>query len=391
MPSERRFPLMKIVVSLDSFKGSLSSLEAGAAVRSGILSVFPDDHVLVFPLADGGEGTVDALTSGLGGTCISVTVIGPLGTKIHSRFGWLEETRTAIIEMADAAGLALVPESQRNPLQTTSYGVGELIAAAYAHGARHFLIGIGGSATNDCGLGMLAALGVKFVGVPDVPLGRDLACVRSIDVRALTKYQDCRFDIACDVKNPLCGETGCSQIFAPQKGAAPEVCAQMDRSISAFAHLTEEAIPGAATDMDLPGAGAAGGLGFAFHTYLHGTLTAGAPLVLRYTGIERELVDTDVLITGEGCLDAQTAMGKAPAVLAARAKELNPRCLTLALAGTCTKGADALNEQCIDAYFPILSAPMARTNAMAPAETKKNLSRTSAQLLRLIHGVTQAP
>lgn len=135
---------MKIVVSLDSFKGSLSSLEAGAAVRSGILSVFPDDHVLVFPLADGGEGTVDALTSGLGGTCISVTVIGPLGTKIHSRFGWLEETRTAIIEMADAAGLALVPESQRNPLQTTSYGVGELIAAAYAHGARHFLIGIGG-------------------------------------------------------------------------------------------------------------------------------------------------------------------------------------------------------------------------------------------------------
>lgn len=221
MPSERRFPLMKIVVSLDSFKGSLSSLEAGAAVRSGILSVFPDDHVLVFPLADGGEGTVDALTSGLGGTCISVTVIGPLGTKIHSRFGWLEETRTAIIEMADAAGLVLVPESQRNPLQTTSYGVGELIAAAYAHGARHFLIGIGGSATNDCGLGMLAALGVKFAGVPDVPLGRDLACVRSIDARALTKYQDCRFDIACDVKNPLCGETGCSQIFAPQKGSIP--------------------------------------------------------------------------------------------------------------------------------------------------------------------------
>jgi len=376
---------MKVVVSMDSFKGSVSSLEAGDAVRRGILSAFPADKVRVFPLADGGEGTVDALTAGSLGSSVPVTVTGPLGTPIPSRYGWLADKGTAVIEMADAAGLTLVPEAQRNPLDTTTYGLGELIAAAYGHGARHFLIGIGGSATNDCGLGMLAALGVCFGGISGVPFGRDLARVRSIDAHALARYADCTFDIACDVKNPLCGETGCSHIFSPQKGASPAVCEQMDQDIAAFAHLAGKAMPEAEDAMRLPGAGAAGGLGFAFHTFLHGSLTPGAPLVLRYTGIEADLPDADVLITGEGCLDAQTAMGKAPAVLAARAKQKNPACLTIALGGACQRGADAVNAHGIDAYFPILPGPMREAEAMGAAMTKENLARTSAQILRLLH------
>ena len=382
------------VIAMDSFKGSVSSIEAGRIVAAAIRDVFPDSETQIFPLADGGEGTVDALVDGLSGKIVRLDVTGPLGEKIPSRFGLLPAQKTAVIEMADAAGLPSVPAEKRNPLHTTTYGLGELILAAVERGCRDFIIGIGGSATNDAGLGMLTALGVRFLhadGTPAGIYGKDLAGIAAIDLSQFASVlKDCHFSIACDVTHPLTGPNGCSAVYGPQKGATPDIVEKMDKDIAAFAALAEKAL-GKTDAADLPGAGAAGGLGFAFSTFLDAELKPGIDLVLGLLNIDDALQTADVLITGEGCLDAQTAIGKAPAVLAARAKELNPRCLTLALAGTCTKGADALNEQCIDAYFPILSAPMARTNAMAPAETKKNLSRTSAQLLRLIHGVTQAP
>lgn len=337
---------MNIVIAIDSFKGSISSIEAGNTVREAILAHYPQEQVQVFPLADGGEGTVDDLTQGLGGSIVPVKVTGPLGTPVESRYGYIPDLGTAVIEMADASGLTLVPVEKRNPLYTTTYGLGELILAAIDKGCRHFIIGIGGSATNDAGLGMLTALGYKFYqkngSLCDI-YGKNLQDVTRIDTASCHPLlKECQFEIACDVTNPLCGPQGCSTIYGPQKGATPEIIQRMDKDIATFADLAEKAtgIKGS----ELPGAGAAGGLGFAFHTFLQGTLTPGIELVLKSIKIQQTLTTADILITGEGRMDGQTAMGKAPVGIAQLAKKANPQCRTIGLCGCATPDAEAVNK-----------------------------------------------
>lgn len=357
---------MKIVVAIDSFKGSLTSLEAGRAAEVGIKSAAPNADVKVYPLADGGEGTCKTLTEGLGGVLKTFEVTGALGNKITAEFGEIGEL--AVIEMAAAAGLNLVPENLRNPLNTTTYGVGEMILRALDDGCKNFIVGIGGSATNDCGLGMLTALGFNFgTGI----FGRDLAGVKKI---ALTdKFRGCSFKIACDVKNPLTGENGCSAVYGPQKGATPGIVAQMDSWIKNFAELAGE-------KNSVAGDGAAGGLGFAFRVFLGGKLIPGVELILNALKISDDLRDADVLITGEGSVDSQTLQGKAPAGVAKLAKTLNPKIKTVALGGGVKIGGGGD----FDATFSILRAPMTLSEAMEKSTAEKNISETVAQIVNLI-------
>lgn len=378
---------MRIVIAMDSFKGSISSIEAGNVLKKAILDKYPDDIVRVFPLADGGEGTVDALAQGLHGSIVPVVVTGPLGTPIKSRFGYLPQTKTAVIEMADASGLPLVPRDRRNPLRTTTYGLGELIRAALDKGCRHFIMGLGGSATNDCGLGMLTALGFRFLterGEEAGIMGGDLASVAGIDMSgADARLSECRFDIACDVRNPLVGPQGCSAVFGPQKGATPVIVKRMDSDIDRFAKLAEEIMGREGRAM--PGAGAAGGLGFAFRVFLGGVLTPGSSLILEAIGIKDALKVANVLITGEGRMDAQSAMGKAPVAVAQLAKSCQKDCLTIALCGAAARDAENVNQHGIDAYFPILHAPMPVEEAMERTVTEVNLRQTAQQIFSLLH------
>ena len=368
---------MKIIVAIDSLKGSLTSLEAGEAAEAGILSTSPKSEVKVYPLADGGEGTCRAIIAGLGGELKSAEVTSPLGGKISAEFGEVLDKKLAVIEMATAGGLTLVPENLRNPLNTTTYGVGELIKIAIGDGCRDFIIGIGGSATNDCGLGMLTALGFNFgAGI----FGRDLEKISAIDdSNALPELKDCRFRIACDVTNPLTGEFGCSAIYAPQKGATPEIVQLMDGWIKNFGDLSAEFLK--LEKKSVAGDGAAGGLGFAFRSYLQGELLPGVNLVLDALNIAADLQSADVLITGEGRLDFQTAQGKAPSGVAKLAKKLNPKILTIGLGGSV---ADISDDAGIDAAFAILREPMTLSDAMKKNIASENISETTKQIIRLL-------
>lgn len=378
--------MQNIVIAIDSFKGSLSSIQAGNIVFNATKKIFPQSNIKIFPLADGGEGTVDALTEGLHGKIISSYVTGPLGDKIQSRYGYLPQDNIAIIEMADAAGLTLVPENKRNPLFTTTYGLGELILNAIHNGCRKFIIGIGGSATNDCGLGMLSALGIKFfnknhqaVGI----LGKDLQDIAFIDTSTLNPFiKECSFSIACDVTNPLYGKNGCSHIYAPQKGATPDIVNQMDNTIKNFADLIERQL--GLTGANLAGAGAAGGLGFAFHTFLKAQLIPGIELILNTLHLQNFLRNADLLITGEGKIDLQTSMGKAPVGIAKLAKQLNPQIKVIAICGCATNSASSVNSQGIDAYFPIIQAPISLQKAMQTDIASNNLNQTITQVLNLL-------
>ncbi|MBD5452518.1 MAG: glycerate kinase, partial [Lachnospiraceae bacterium] len=260
---------MKVVVAIDSLKGSLSSLEAGEVIKESISKAIPDSEVCIRPLADGGEGTVEALTLGMGGKLESIDVTGPLGEPVKCVYGIIEDTQTAIIEMSGAAGITLVSDQDRNPLNTTTYGVGEVIKNAISKGCRHFIIGIGGSATNDGGIGMLQALGYGMLDKDgkQVPFGaKGLKELETItDDSVLPELKECTFKIACDVTNILCGEQGCSAVFGPQKGATPTMITQMDEWLGNYAKLTSEKYPHA--NAKQAGTGAAGGLGFAFLSY----------------------------------------------------------------------------------------------------------------------------
>ena len=368
---------LRVVVAIDSLKGSLTSLEAGAAARDGILSASPKSEVKIFPLADGGEGTCRAIIAGLGGELKSVEVTDPLGGKVLAEFGEVLDKKLAVIEMANAAGLPLVPEDKRNPLNTTTYGVGELIKIAIADGCRDFIIGIGGSATNDCGLGMLTALGYKFnSGI----FGGDLEKISAIeDTNVLSELKDCKFRIACDVTNPLTGENGCSAIYGPQKGATPEIVQTMDGWIKNFGELSAKFLK--LEKKSVPGDGAAGGLGFAFRAYLRGSLLPGVDLVLDALDIAEELKSADVVITGEGRLDSQTAQGKAPSGVAKLAKKLNPKILTVGIGGSV---ADISDDAGLDAAFAILREPMTLADAMKKETASKNISETVKQIIRLV-------
>ena len=375
---------MKVVIAIDSFKGSISSPDAGAAIREGIHRVFPDAEVFVHPLADGGEGTVEALALGMHGRIRTVTVTGPLGTPVEAVYGILDDSKTAIIEMSAAAGITLVDEPNRNPLYTTTYGVGELIRDAIINGCRNFIVGIGGSATNDGGIGMLKALGVRFLDENDVDAGEGgqaLAKVSRIDISGLNPLlREAHIQVACDVNNPLCGEIGSTYVYGPQKGVTENQKKQLDEDMAHFAQITSQAL---GTDYcNTPGAGAAGGLGFAFLSYLGATLTPGIELILNAIGLEQELSDANVVVTGEGRLDFQTAMGKAPVGVAKLAKKHHAK--VIAFAGSVTKEAAACNKEGIDAFFPILRNVCTLAEAMDPATAKNNMTATAEQVFRLL-------
>lgn len=375
---------MKVVVAIDSFKGSLSSFEAGNAIARGIKRVDDMADICIRPLADGGEGTVEALVEGMNGTFQEVTVTGPLGKKVKCRYGMLEEQKTAIIEMSSAAGITLINPEERNPLLTTTYGVGEMIRDAIQKGLRRFVVGIGGSATNDCGIGMLQALGYEFLDAEgkQVSFGakgiRDVVSIHEENV--IPELKECTFQIACDVTNPLCGEQGCSAVYGPQKGATKEMIRDMDQWLSQFASLAQKTY--AKADPDVPGTGAAGGMGFAFLTFTNAVLESGIQIVLRETELEEYIKDADIVITGEGRLDGQTAMGKAPIGVAKLAKKHNK--MVLAFAGCVTKEAVQCNHEGIDAFFPIMRRSTTLEEAMNYENACNNMMDCVEQVFRLI-------
>jgi len=375
---------MKIITAIDSFKGSLNSVEAGEAIKSGILSVYPDAHVQIVPIADGGEGTVNALVTGMNGQEETLTITGPLNDSVNATYGILPESQTAIIEIAQASGLVLVPKAKRNPMHTTTYGVGELIKAAIQKGCRHFIIGLGGSATNDAGIGMLQALGFEFYNGANLPVGiggHALNEIKSIKTtHALSELSECTFSIACDVVNPLYGRNGAAYIYGPQKGATPEIVSELDQGLINFSEIVKKE-----RNLDVaqtPGAGAAGGLGYAFLSFLNAKLESGIDIIIRETKFKQHVKDADFVITGEGCLDHQTAMGKAPIGITKIAKQTNAK--VIALAGNVSDDAVACNEAGIDAYFSIQPAPTTLKNAMKKEVAAKNIKNTTRQIFHLI-------
>ena len=393
----------KIVVAMDSFKGSLTSLEAGNAVRDGILEKYPDVDVQIFPVADGGEGTVEALSFGKEHVQTrTISVTGPIGTKISAEYTIYEQAgeKTAVLEMAQAAGLPLVPEERRNPMHTTTYGVGEMIRDAIACGCRRFILGIGGSATNDAGIGMLKALGYHFLDATGREVGygaEGLAQVRSITTEdVLPELALCTFQIACDVTNPLVGAQGCSAVFAPQKGADAKMVQAMDVAMNRYADIVEDMyrkdpalMENQLTGYDeagknvektnrqsqvknrmTPGAGAAGGLGYACLMFLHAVLKPGIDIVLEEIQIEQAIKTADAVITGEGRFDAQTLMGKTPIGVARIAKAYEVP--VYAFAGCF--GADV--QTCIDSG--VFAGCYAASNANTEEEKRLAMEKTQA-------------
>ncbi len=379
---------MRVVTLIDSFKGSISSIEAGEAAARGVRAVYTDAHVDVLPLADGGEGTVDALVTGCRGEFVFAEVTGPLGERVNAPYGILFGD-TAVIEMSAAAGITLVPPEQRDPMRTTTYGVGELIADALSRGVRRFIIGIGGSATNDGGAGMLQALGFDLSDETGAPIEKGAQGLKKLHTvcakRANPLLSECEFRIACDVKNPLCGALGCSAVYGPQKGATPDNIPQMDAWLARFAVRSKAVNPLA--DPTLPGAGAAGGLGFAFAAFLGGKLQSGISLVLDAIHAEDYIKNADIVLTGEGRLDGQSAMGKAPVGVATLAKKHGKP--VIAFAGCVTEEADACNEAGIDAFFPILRGVVTLDEAMDTQNAKHNLAKTAEQAFRLVRAFQQ--
>ena len=372
---------MKVVVAVDSFKGSMTSMEAARAVRDGILAADPKTYIVIKPLADGGEGTTDALIEGMHGEKVKITVTGPYGEKIDSYYGHLPEKKTAVIEMAAAAGITL--SDKREPMQATTYGVGEMISDAIDCGCRDIIMGIGGSATTDGGIGMMKALGIQFLDENGNDVGEGaqaLFRVRKIQTEGVHPLlSKVRFQIACDVTNPLCGPQGAVYVFGPQKGVTEEIKAMLDEAMNRYAAVVESTL--GIRCRDIPGAGAAGGLGFACLAFLNAVLTPGIDLVLNAVDLESELLDADIVVTGEGRLDEQTAMGKAPVGVAKRAKKYGAK--VIAFAGSVTEGAGACNKEGIDAFFPIVRGVTTLDEAMSRETAMANMRAASEQVFRL--------
>ena len=377
---------MKVVVAIDSLKGSLSSIEAGMAIKEGILKAC-EAEVIVKPLADGGEGTVDALLFGMGGAKIQTEVTGPLGEKITASYGILDDKKTAVVEIAEAAGIKLVPKHRLNPLYTTTYGVGEMIKDAILRGCRNFIVGIGGSATNDGGIGMLTALGIEFFdekGNAVKPIGNDLLKITGLSTKnALKELSECTFRIACDVNNPLYGPMGAAYVFGPQKGATPETVEILDKGLRNYSDAVKKAT--GKDTANYQGTGAAGGLGYAFLTFLNARLESGINIILDEIKLEEDIKDADFVITGEGKLDFQTAMGKAPIGVARLAKKYGKK--VIAFGGGVTEDAYKCNEEGIDALFSILQLPITLEEAMEEKTARKNLIASSYQVFRLIRAL----
>lgn len=374
--------VMRIVVAPDSFKGSLSAVAVAKAIEEGVLAVFPAAEVKKVPIADGGEGTVEALVLATGGRVVEENVTGPLGDKVTACWGLLGDGETAVIEMAAASGLTLVPKDKRDPRITTTYGTGELVKAALDRGIRKLIIGIGGSATNDGGTGLARALGVRFLDAAGNELpagGAALASLARIDLAGLDpRLKDTKIMVACDVDNPLCGPRGASAVYGPQKGATPDMVAELDAALAKYAEVAR-----AATGRDVathPGAGAAGGLGVGLMYFTGATLRPGVEIVLEATGFAALVREADLVITGEGNTDFQTAHGKAPVGVAKVAKLFGVP--TVCLSGGLGKGADDVLAQGIDGLMSIVPHPMALEECMASAAGL--ISAAAARLCRLV-------
>lgn len=384
---------MNVVFAIDSMKGCLSSLDCGKAAAEGLKRAIPDAEYQIRPLADGGEGTVAAVTMGCGGVFEDIEVTGPLGKKIYARYGIItdeSEKKTAVIEIAAAAGLTLISDIDRDPFKTTTYGVGEMIKDALDKGCRNFIIGLGGSATNDAGIGMLQALGANFydekgrllTGDNGYLTGGDLEFISSVTPENFdSRIQECTFRIACDVKNPLCGPNGASYIFGPQKGLFDSEIAIADKWMENFARISKEALHND-VDPDNEGCGAAGGLGFSFKYYLGGELESGNRIVIEETNLKKYIENADLVVTGEGLLDNQTKMGKAPMGIAHIAKVFSKPVIALVGAVSASFDGDTLPD--VDAYFPVLRRAISEIDAMDPATAKINIAATSEQVFRLV-------
>ncbi len=377
--------MKKVVVAIDSFKGSLTTFQAGEAIAEAVKEVCKNAKTIISPIADGGEGTVEAIISATNGELVRTVALGPLGKEIEASYGFISHTKTAVIEMSAAAGITLISENERNPMNTTTFGVGEMISDAISRGCRNFIIGIGGSATNDGGVGMLQALGFEFLDKEgnQVSAGakglKDIVTIKTDN--QVKELKECSFCVACDVKNVLCGEDGCSAVYGPQKGATPEMIRDMDLWLKNLAQLTKNVIP--SSDANIPGTGAAGGMGFALITFLNATLESGIELVMRETGLENHIMDADLVITGEGRLDGQSYMGKAPIGVAKLAKKHNKP--VIAFSGCVTDDAILCNEHGIDAFFPIVRKPCTLEEAMDVNNAYKNLKDTAYQVFRLMN------
>ncbi|WP_432723057.1 glycerate kinase [Jeongeupia wiesaeckerbachi] len=375
---------MKIVIAPDSYKESLSALDVAINIEAGMREVWPDADYVKLPVADGGEGTVDAMVAATGGKLIDVSVTGPLGDCVGAFYGLSGDGQTAIIEMAAASGLALVPSSLRNPLQTTTYGTGELIRAALDAGARRFIIGIGGSATNDGGAGMVQALGARLLDRDGRELGfggGQLARLALIDISGLDpRLKDCRIDVACDVNNPLTGPKGASQVFGPQKGATPEIVAQLDANLAHYASIIGHDL-GIHVDT-VPGAGAAGGMGAAMLAFFKATLRPGIEIVMEAVGLDAIVADADLVITGEGRIDSQTIHGKTPIGVARVAKRHGKP--VIGIAGCLTPDVGVVHAHGIDAVFSVLYHACDVEEALAKAaDNVKLASRNVAAALQI--------
>lgn len=375
---------MKIIIAPDSFKESLTALEAARAIQAGFSQVFPDAHYLLVPMADGGEGTVTAMVDATKGRFIDCHVTGPLGQSVQARYGLLGQRDIAVIEMAEASGLHHVAANQRNPTLTTSYGTGELILDAIKRGVRHIILGLGGSATNDGGAGMLQALGAKLLDIDGQALpagGLALQQLAQLDLSALhPALAHCRIDVACDVDNPLCGIRGASQVFGPQKGATPAMIPQLDKALGQLASVVAAQFPDRAHMQLLPGAGAAGGMGYALVSLLGAQLLPGVELVINAVNLRAAVNGADLVITGEGRIDGQTVYGKTPMGVLNVAKQNAVPCI--ALAGSLGQDADAIVQQGMQAVIPIMPAPMPLTQALVQA--RENLTRTAASCAALL-------
>lgn len=380
--------MKKIILAFDSFKGSVSSIDLGESTQKAILERYPTCQVLSLPIADGGEGTTEVLSASLNATKVTCKVHDPLMNLIEVSYGITQDGTTAILEMASASGLPLVDEKQRNPLYTTTYGVGEMILDALQRGCRKFLMGIGGSATNDAGIGMLNALGAQFLdkdGAKLKPIGASLSKINEIDLSNLhPSLHETSFTIACDVSNPFYGEQGAAYIYAPQKGANPSEVALLDEGLKHYANIIMQH-----TQMDISsiaGAGAAGGMGGGVLPFLNVKLESGIDTILNAVDFENKIKDADIIFTGEGKLDKQTAMGKALGGVLKIASKHNVPVVAI---GGCVEATDELNKMGFAAALSIQPSPVSLSESMNAAFAKENVARVVLQVINLINNLNK--
>jgi glycerate kinase len=375
---------MKVVVAIDSFKGSLGSYELGVIIEKGVKNIYKNAEVIKVPIADGGEGTVEALVEGIGGQFIDIEVNDPLMRPINARYGTIHNNKTAVIEMAAASGLPLLKVEERNLRKATTYGTGELIKDAIQKGCREFIIGIGGSATNDGGLGMMQALGYRFLDKYGDELGYGgeiMGKVADIDATgALEELNNCKFLIACDVDNPFHGPKGAAHVYGRQKGADDETVEYMDSSLKKLAMTIKEKLN---KDIaNIPGAGAAGGLGGAFVAFLGGELKPGIEIILEEVKLADHIIGADFVITGEGRIDFQSIMGKAPMGVARMSKEKGVP--VIAIAGCVADDAVAMHDHGIEALFSTINYPISLDEAMNSERASIFVEKGIEEIFRLI-------